>query len=313
MPKINTINEFINAAHTALAAAFPECRVETVNATKNNNVHLTGLTVYPQNKKVAPTIYLEPYFDALQSGQPFATVINQIINSCMNALSCSENDIDVGNITDFEQMKQKICYKLVNTGMNSELLSTVPHRDYLDLAIVYYIPLSLTDNGLATLNITDGLAHIWGTDEETLYKLACLNTPVLNRGCITPMLDIMGGIMKIHQTHKHETRSYEGFDFTYTDSSSFPMCIATNQNKTYGASILLYDGFLETAAERFGSFYILPSSIHELIIVPAKFGNASDLKQMVNEINGTEVPAEEVLSGSCYCYDTDTHELKIAA
>ena len=313
MPKINTINDFSAAVHTALSAAFSDHRIEAVNVTKNNGVHLTGLTIYPKNKKVAPTIYLEPYFTALQSGQPLTTVINQIINSCMNALSCSENDIDVGNITDFAYVKDKVCYKLVNTGMNSELLSTVPHRDYLDLAIVYYIPLSLTDNGLATLNITDGLAHIWGTDEETLYKLACSNTPVLNRGCITPMLDIMGGIMKIHQTHKHETRSYEGFDFTYTDSSSFPMCIATNQNKTYGASILLYDGFLETAAERFGSFYILPSSIHELIIVPAKFGNASDLKQMVNEINGTEVPAEEVLSGSCYCYDTDTHELKIAA
>lgn len=225
----------------------------------------------------------------------------QIINSCMNALSCAENDIDVGDITDFAYVKDKVCYKLVNTSMNRELLSTVPHRDYLDLAIVYYIPLSLTDNGLATLNITDGLAHIWDTDEETLYKLACSNTPVLNRGCVTPMLDIMGsimndmldGIMKIHKTHKHETSSYEGFDFTYTDSGSFPMCIATNQNKTYGASILLYDGFLETAAEKFGSFYILPSSIHELIIVPEKFGDARHIPVLILRIKCIEHESEK--------------------
>lgn len=90
------------------------------------------------------------------------------------------------------------------------------------------------------------------------------------------------------------------------------MYIATNQNKTYGAGILLYDGLLDTVAEKLGNFYVLPSSVHELIIVPEKFGHPFELKQMVEEINGAEVPAEEILSDKCYCYDAQAHELKIA-
>lgn len=311
MPKIKTINDFINAAHTALAAAFPECRVETVNATKNNNVHLTGLTVYPQNKKVAPTIYLEPYFDALQSGQPFATVINQIINSCMNALSCSENDIDVGNITDFEQMKQKICYKLVNTGMNSELLSTVPHRDYLDLAIVYYIPFSLTDNGLATITVTDGLTHIWGTNEETLYNLACSNTPRLNRGIVLTLSDTLSGCTNTPQVRNIQV--YDGYDFSTGPADILPMYIATNTTKTYGAAVILNDGLLKDVAEYICSsgVYAIPSSVHEFICIPDTFGNVEYIKQMVRDINSSEVQPDEVLSDNIYHYDVTIRELKV--
>lgn len=313
MPTIKTIQDFTAAVHTALASAFPECMVKVIDVSKNNGVHLTGLTIRPQNKNIAPTIHMEPYFAAFQSGQPLATVTDQIIKTCTYTLSCSNAGTDEGISIDFPHIKDKICYKLVGMDKNSELLSTVPHRDFLDLAIVYYIHLSSTDNVVATINITDSLAHAWGADEETLYNLARTNTPALNRGCVAPMLDTIDSIMGIHQTHNRATRSYEGFNFTYTDSGLFPMYVATNQSKAYGACILLYDGFLDAVAEKFGSFYILPSSIHELIIVPAKPGIASDLKQMVNEINGTETSAEDVLSGSCYYYDAETRQLKIAA
>lgn len=288
--------------------------VKVIDVTKNNSVHLTGLTIRPQNKNIAPTVYMEPYFSAYQSGQPFETITDQIIKTCTYALSCSNAGTDDIILTDFTHIKDKICYKLVGRDKNSELLSTVPHRNFfIDLALVYYILLSSADNVMATINITDSHAQAWGADEETLYNLARTNTPALNRGCVAPMLDVLGGIMEMRQTHKRKTRSYEGFDLTCADSDSFPMWVATNQTKTYGASILLYDGFLDAVAEKFGSFYILPSSIHELIILPAKPGIASDLKQMVNEINGTETSAEDVLSGSCYYYDAKTRQLKIAA
>ena len=85
MPTIKTINDFTIAVHTALSAAFPECQIEPSNVTKNNDVHLTGLTIHPKNKKVAPAIYLEPYFNMLRSGQTLETIIDQIISSCTDA------------------------------------------------------------------------------------------------------------------------------------------------------------------------------------------------------------------------------------
>lgn len=312
MPTINTISDFAAAVQTALTAAFPECRIEAVNVTKNNGEHLTGLAIHPKNKKIAPAIYMEPYFSALQSGQPLETVVSQIISTCTAALSCSETGIDTEEITDFNRVKDKICYKLIGKAMNSELLSAAPHRDYHDLAVAYYIRLALSDNGLATLNITKTLSEIWGVDEETLYRLAQNNTPRINRGCIMPVTEVLGIPSSGSGGVLHKPDTYDGFDFTSIAGDEPPMYIATNQNKTYGAGILLYDGLLDAIAANIGSFYVLPSSVHELIIVPEKFGNPSELKQMVKEINAAEVPAEEILSDKCYCYDAQAHELKIA-
>lgn len=312
MPTIKTINDFSAAVHTAISAAFPECKIEAVNVTKNNGVHLTGLTIHPKNKKVAPTIYMEPYFNILQSGQSLETVISQITNNCTAALSCSETGIDAEAITDFKQVKGRICYKLINRDKNSELLRAAPHRDYHDLAVVYYIQLSQTDNGLATVTITDSLARNWGVDEETLYDLAEINTPKINRGCVTPITDILSSLSGREKDAACKSGTYDSFDFISVGNGELEMYVATNQNKTYGAASILYDGLLDAVAKDLGSFYVLPSSVHELIIIPQTFGNPEELKQMVNDINGTEVPAEEILSGNCYCYDASTHELKIA-
>lgn len=306
MHTINTIKDFTAAVHTALSAAFPECQLEPINVTKNNDVHLTGLTIHPKNKKVAPAIYLEPYFNMLRSGQTLETIIDQIISSCTDALSCAENGIDAEAITDFKQVKGRICYKLINRDKNSELLSAAPHRNYHDLAVAYYIQLSQTDNGLATVTITDSLAQTWNIDEETLFSLASSNTPLLCRGIVLTMDNVLD------KSVNSQTKTYDHFDFTCSETHILPMYVATNTNKTYGASVILYAGLLDAAAEKLGSFYALPSSVHEFMFIPDTFGNAEYIKQMVKEINAAKVPEEEVLSDNIYHYDSRTHELKIA-
>ncbi len=306
MHTINTIKDFTAAVHTALSAAFPERQIEPINVTKNNDVHLTGMKIMSHNNKVAPAIYMEPYFNMLKSGNPLEEVIIQIVSSCRAALSCTNAGIGAEDLTDFAYVKDKICYKLVNKHMNSELLTTVPHRDYLDLSIVYYIRLAQTDNGLATLNVTDSLAHTWGVDEETLFSLASSNTPLLCRGIVLTMDNVLD------KSVNSQTKTYDHFDFTCSETHILPMYVATNTNKTYGASVILYAGLLDAAAEKLGSFYALPSSVHEFMFIPDTFGNAEYIKQMVKEINAAEVPEEEVLSDNIYHYDSRTHELKIA-
>lgn len=311
MPKINTINDFSAAVHTAISAAFPDHQIEVVNVTKNNNVHLTGLTIQSKNKKVAPTIYLEPYFTALKTGQTLAAVINQIINSCMDALSYTNGGIDVKDITDFEHVKDKICYKLVSRDKNSEFLSAVPHRDYLDLAIVYYLQTTITDKGMATVTVTNDLAQLWSTDEETLYNLARKNTPRLNRGIVLTLSDTLSGCTNTPQAHS--IQAYDGYDFSKGTSDILPMYIATNTTKTFGAAVILYDGLLKDVAEYLScsGIYAMPSSVHEFIFISDSIGPAEDIKQMVRDINASEVQPDEVLSDNIYHYDVTTHELTV--
>lgn len=311
MPTIKTINDFTNAVHTALSAAFSDHRIEAVNVTKNNGVHLTGLTIYPKNKKVAPTIYLDPYFTALQSGQPLTTVINQIISSCTAALSCSNAGINVEDITEFAHVKDKICYKLVGRNKNNEFLSAVPHRDYLDLAIVYYLQTAITDSGTATVTVTNDLAHIWGVDEADLYELARKNTPRLNRGIVLTLFDTIRGHTDASQARN--IQAYDGFDFSTRDAGILPMYIATNTTKTFGAAVILYDGLLKDVAEYLScnGIYVMPSSIHEFMFISDSIGPAESIKQMVQEINSTEIQPDEVLSDNIYHYDVTTRELKV--
>lgn len=305
MPTINTINDFAAVVHTALTAAFPECCVEMTNVTKNNGVCQTGITVQPKNQNVVPAIYLEPYFSALQSGQTLESVISQIASTCAAGLSCSETGIDEDEIKDFDRVKDRICYKLVSRDMNSGLLSDVPHRYYHSLAVIYYLQ-HTTDKGLLTVTVTNGLAQIWGTDEKSLFALAAGNTPRLCRGIVLTMEDVLDGSENL------KTSPYKHFDFTCSASDIQPMYVATNKNKTYGAAVILYDGLLETAAEKIGSFYAIPSSVHEFMLIPDSFGELDSIKRMVKEINAAEVPDEEILSDTIFHYDAGTHELKIA-
>lgn len=311
MPKINTITDFTTAVLTALSAAFSDHRIDAVNVTKNNGVHLTGLTIQPKNKKVAPTFYMEPYFAALKSGQPLATVINQIISNCTAALSCANAGIDAEDLTDFSHVKEKICYKLVGRHNNREFLSAIPHRDYLDLAIVYYLQTAITESGTATVTVTNNLAHIWGVDESELYELARKNTPRMNRGIVLTLSDTLSRCTNTPQAHSIQT--YDGYDFSTRSSDILPMYIATNTTKTYGAAVILYDGLLKDVAEYICSsgVYAIPSSVHEFICIPDTFGNVEYIKQMVRDINSSEVQPDEVLSDNIYHYDVTTRELKV--
>ena len=92
------------------------------------------------------------------------------------------------------------------------------------------------------------------------------------------------------------------------------MYILTNTEKLHGAACILYQQLLEEFAKKVNdNLYILPSSVHEIIMIPASFaGKASELRQMVEEINATQVEEEEVLSDSVYFFNRLTRKLEMA-
>jgi len=98
----------------------------------------------------------------------------------------------------------------------------------------------------------------------------------------------------------------KNMDSLYEDNM-VPMFVATNSKKVNGAGVILYDGLLRTFAEKIGGdFFILPSSVHEVIFVPANGDiDARHLIQMVKEVNATEVAPDEVLSDNVYMYHAD--------
>ena len=305
---INTVDLFADVVKAGLEEAHPECCVMVHKVTKNNNLVLTGISIRSKEVNLAPTIYMDGYYNDYKNGRPMVEILAEVERT-YNTYKV-ELDFDVNSITDFNHVQDKICYKLVNRDKNKELLSDAPYLPFHDLAVIFYVVVSEDRVGTGTVTVHDNLMEMWGNpDIKELYRIAKNNTQRIYKGRVSNMMEIMGEIIS-HSADNVDPDVVDAFfemDSVYEDNM-MPMFVATNIKKVNGAGVILYDGLLRTFAEKIGGdFYILPSSVHEVIFVPANGDmDARYLIQMVKEVNATEVSPDEVLSDNVYMYHADT-------
>ena len=274
-----------------------KCKVDVLNVVKNNGLHLTGITICNRESNMAPTIYLDGYFADYKDGRTMENICKEIVQ--VYEKNKVQKDFSLEQVTDFKNVKDRICFKLVNREKNAGLLADTPYVEYQDLAVVFYILVSKDKSGITSITVRNSLMDMWGMDADILYHLAKKNTQRLFRGRVSSMMEVMAEII--------------GDSADAFEDSAFPMYVATNVFKINGACILLYDGVLKKFAEKIGGdFYILPSSVHEVIFIPANVDmNAKYLIQMVKEVNATQVAPDEVLSDNVYIYHADKDFVEI--
>jgi hypothetical protein len=103
---------------------------------KNNGVILDGLTIMPEGKCIAPTIYINQYYGRYREGLSLNAIVRIILEE--NKHYSIDFPIDVDEFLKFDNLRDRIRYRLINYSMNEELLSDVPHEKILDLAKIYY-------------------------------------------------------------------------------------------------------------------------------------------------------------------------------
>lgn len=210
-------------------------------------------------------------------------------------------DLDVSAITDFSRVRDKIAAKLINTDQNREYLEDKPHTDIADLSAVYYINLGTDSCGSMTTVITDALLSQYGITVNELHKIAVQNMGSKARFC--SMFEVLSELM---------SGSLPQDELCQADNM---MYVLTNDTKLNGAAMLLCPATMDKVAEQVGSsYYIILSSIHETLIVPFSDDlNVDQLRQMVHEVNSTQVAPDEILSDNVYVYDYDNHRIVAAA
>ena len=111
---------------------------------KDNGNVLTGLAFTKKGKEgsaISPTIYLECYYERYtKDGMSVGNVAGEILASAIAAVK--RNHLlpsFAADLADFEKIKGKIHYRLVDYGENQELLKKVPFMPYCGLAIIFYI------------------------------------------------------------------------------------------------------------------------------------------------------------------------------
>lgn len=149
---------------------------------------------------------------------------------------------------------------------------------------------------------------LWGVSIEELYETAEVNTQRIEGSEIKNMMEIIGDIEEEENPEEFNRDSYMS-----KFSDNVPMYVLSNKNWIEGASCMLYPNLLRDFADRIGSsFYIIPSSIHELIIIPTE--NLDDRKmieEMLKECNDTQINQEEILSYSLFWYSRENEKMSI--
>lgn len=289
-----------------LQEQYPDCKINMMPVRKNNNVTLTGITILENGTNISPTIYIDELIKQNLSPSEIVTQIKRRYEEAKH----DQPHFEVGSLTDFNKMQSKICYRLVNTGHNQELLETVPYLELQDLSVLFYLNL---DNGSAVIH--NSLADLWNVDADDLFELASKNTPILNKMDVGTMSDVMFDIFweEHYSELAFEDKEQAKLKFEEDlniDSESCPMYIVSNQQRNYGAATLLYDegaaiGKIAMTISPKGC-YVLPSSTHELILIPKSASiSLEDLKAMVADVNRTQVNPVDYLSDNVYELDPE--------
>ena len=272
--------EFMNAMLCEIRGQVDaQVRTELYTVTKNNGTRRTGILFKQEDSNLAPTIYLEEFYQKYLKGQQVPDLADSICSIYQEIRV--KKTCDCQNLFDFNHVKEHIVYKLIRRDANEELLKQIPYEPFLDLAVVYYIQIDNTRFGSAAIQIRNEHLRYWRVEKEEIRRLAGKNTP------------------RIYPVQIQQIVRF--------------MYVATNEQCSLGAAVMRYPDFREKVRGMIGEgFYILPSSIHEVILVPESFGLEPErMAEMVKEINQTGVAPEEVLSDSVYYFDGE--EIRIVA
>lgn len=285
-----------------LPESFKNADISIVKVKKTNDVERVGIMIRT-DKNIAPNIYLKPFYDMYLYGRSIREIVEEITDLRVGLEQ--KNDVNTDELLDFEKWKNRVLPQLVSNKWNQEQLNLRPHVLIEDLAVVFYV--HLQDEHEANMRITNEYLSLWKTTPEELYELALRNLANSKNGVFESMEKVIEEIM-FHAIKKETSETPETSDYRLCQPSETDyMFILTNKNKVNGASELLDKRFMNSICDLLGcDFYILPSSIHECIIIPfTKEITVHALKRMVREVNKNEVAEDERLSDSIYTYSVD--------
>ena len=289
---------FTKAVEKKVKDRLEGCDIGIEMVLKNNGVMKTAIIIRKPDDNAEPCIYLEEYYKQfLKEGVSIDSIVDHIVK-IYDENKLGER-LDVETLLQYPMVHTKIRGRLISTQRNTDMLQDVPHRGILDLSLVYTIEVN-TKCGVGSILINHSHLEIWGISEQELFMQLQKNLEQ-EEGFFMNMDQFLIQVLGLS-----EEEMLRG---------SLPdIFIMSNKDKHYGAVELINKKALEKAVKTYeGSFYILPSSVHELLLLPASYDDMAleTLAEMVRTINDTEVKKCDVLSSHIYLYNAEEKRLEI--
>ena len=286
--------EFTDSIAGVLQRRLGENHTVTVTEVlKNNDIRLTGIVIMEESDNVYPTIYLEEPYRQYQDGASIQRIVEEILT--LYEKHAHNINLNMDFFRDFSRIEDRIFHKLVNYDKNREQLLDVPHFRWHNLAVIFYYMMEDATVGRASILIHNNHLDLWGQAAEEVYRTAQQNMRRHMPELLLPMSELLEELMGV-QVEERELSFY----------------VLTNKDKMFGASAMLYTEQMKRLAYRLQSdLLILPSSVHEVLLLPDDHDREYDFyRQMVQEVNATQVDPEEILSDSLYRYDREKAEIE---
>ena len=291
--------EFLNEAKETLTMLlsedYPGISITAVDVEKMQNGSYRGLSVREDGQDVAMTMNLEPLFEEVLEGGQKELILGKFAREIRERLE-DMPVFDIGEISNYDVMKENLSIQMVSIQGNEHMLSEVPHKEMADLAAVYRVQIGRDTSFLVTNNMLNG----YGISREQLQTDAERYAPQHAPVSLRTMGEVMAEMMP------------PGMELPEPEPKMF---VATVQDQSYGAGVIAYPHFMEMAAERIGGeFFVLPSSVHEVLLVPDNGEmDWKELENMVRTVNETTVEPQEKLSDHVYHYDSQEKLFELAS
>ena len=259
------------------------------------------LMVSVDDSKMSMAFRLKEIYQSVEDGEDIDHAVYKMVNTIEDNISfVKEKEQDVKSfISDYEKVKDNTYLRLIPG--DSPILKSTPHRMIEDMALVVNVHLdSFSDeHGKSCVVVTKPLMEMYGVDETQLFADAEKNSLANEPMVFKPLLDMVKDLISNE-------------DIPNPEDVGIVTYIATNQSGFQGAAVAGYPDFCEKAAEAIGgSFYMLPSSVHEFILIKDDgTPKAKDLNRMIKNVNETVLEPRDVLSAQCYHYDAKAKVLE---
>ena len=244
------------------------------------NQDLDSISLIGENIKMSPTLYFNNMYDYYNGTD---AAIEELALKAFETMIEGVKQTEVTEeLPDKEKFVENIFFQVINTEKNKTYLLEVPHREYLDLSIIYRYAVNLSDNDIATATINYILMDEFKLTEEELYEAAYKNTRRLLKPKVTS--PGMSGLYMI-----------------------------SNDLNIFGANGILYKDIVAKEAKKINTdIYLIPSSMHELIIQPVSDTlKPQDLKEIIKDANEHVIDPEDYLSDSLYIYKLETDTIEV--
>ena len=279
---------------------------------KHNDQHKLGIEFTFADSNFSPVVYPDALFEDYQAGKPLEEILqalSQTVEKSLPEVPGVTKETVTQALSDYESARHHLSIRLCDPDLNQELLENAVHSKVSDFEAIYQLKFTMPDESVGYSTITPAMLDTWGVSMETLQKDAATCT-----WAEYPILSPLGNTISYLTSGLPLPNLLETGEPIQMSDDMLPIFVLSNDHAMQGASLITLPDLLDQIGDIVqDDFYILPSSLHEVIIVPQNTQMSLDeLSEMVHSINESQVAAEELLSDKVQHYDTKAHLLENA-